>query len=90
MTFNTIKTLTLEGVVQNSATNEFIPVALHRITAPLDLVSSRYYPRPSPEFALSVLESVPERRGSLLSKSTTPRSSSSRLIRVSCHICFKT
>ncbi|KAI0060767.1 hypothetical protein BV25DRAFT_1827656 [Artomyces pyxidatus] len=63
---NSVKSFTLNGVVQDNATNEFVPVALHRMTAPLDLVHSHYHPRPNPSFASLLLESVPERPPSLL------------------------
>ncbi|KAI0060196.1 hypothetical protein BV25DRAFT_1839742 [Artomyces pyxidatus] len=63
---NAIKSVTLEGIVQDGTTDESIPVTLHRMTAPLNLVHSHYHPRPSPSFASLLLESVPERLPSLL------------------------
>ncbi|KAI0060225.1 hypothetical protein BV25DRAFT_1917849 [Artomyces pyxidatus] len=65
---NAIKTITLEGVVKNNATHEFVPVVLHRMTAPLNLVPSCYDPRPdqSPPWVKTLLESVPERPPSRL------------------------
>ncbi|KAI0054333.1 hypothetical protein BV25DRAFT_1833686 [Artomyces pyxidatus] len=68
MTFhqNSIKSVTLDALVQDSATNDFVPVALHRLTVPLDLVPARYHPRPDPQFDRLILESIPERPPSLL------------------------
>ncbi|KAI0060204.1 hypothetical protein BV25DRAFT_1828006 [Artomyces pyxidatus] len=68
MTFhqNSIKSVTLDALVRDNATNEFVSVTLRRLTVPLDLVHARYDPRPSPKFAPLLLESVPERPRSLL------------------------
>ncbi|KAI0060195.1 hypothetical protein BV25DRAFT_1993016 [Artomyces pyxidatus] len=63
---NAIKSVTLEGVVQDNKTGEFVPVALHRTTAPLDLVHSHYMARPTPAHASVLLESVPVRPPSRL------------------------
>ncbi|KAI0060221.1 hypothetical protein BV25DRAFT_1901142 [Artomyces pyxidatus] len=65
---NAIKTVTLEGVVENTATRQFDPAVLHRMSAPLDLVPSCYDPRPnqSPSWVKTLLESVPERPPSRL------------------------
>ncbi|KAI0060769.1 hypothetical protein BV25DRAFT_1827658 [Artomyces pyxidatus] len=63
---NTIQSVNLHGVVQDSAIHEFIPVVLHRITAPLNLTTPVYQPRPSPSFTRLLFESVPERPPSRL------------------------
>ncbi|KAI0060198.1 hypothetical protein BV25DRAFT_1858711 [Artomyces pyxidatus] len=63
---NAINSVTLGGIVQDTATHQFVPVALHRMTAPLDLVSPQFDPLVRPSLAPFLLESVPERLPSRL------------------------
>ncbi|KAI0060764.1 hypothetical protein BV25DRAFT_1900967 [Artomyces pyxidatus] len=62
MALNAICSVTLEG----GATSEFLPVTLHRMTAPLNLVSAQYDPLVRPSLAPFLPESVPERPPSCL------------------------
>ncbi|KAI0060739.1 hypothetical protein BV25DRAFT_1917561 [Artomyces pyxidatus] len=61
---NAIRSITLEGVVQDSATGGSVPVTLHRKNAPLDLVAPHHILRRP--MAPVLLESTPERPPSRL------------------------